>query len=447
MISTRLLFAAIFLSLLTSAQLLANGGAWQAGVPNTGNGAASDQKKSTDVTIEEENLTIDLHQEFAAIEVRYRMRNTGPQVEQDFFFPVERWAKNEENKVADLEDYRIAADGAELKAETVAAKGEKPKPVTDPHWGEFPPAVRLWKKSHIPFARGQTREVSIRYRCGYAVIASGVSDDSHFGDALFYYSLSPAATWKGPIGRGKITVNILHPRPEEVTISKPKDRFKKVDATHFVWDFRDLKPTLADNLKIIVHAAYDTYPGRHEFGAKNYEDSPQYRADYVVQGNRYFIEHSDYDAVASSTLKPDGEHKYDVENIKHIESDKTWAEGVEGDGIGENISLTVHHPLPLDAIMIMPGYRAEKEELWGKNNRVAEMEVTLNGEHTFTATIPDEKFTAPYPIPVRGYSKPVDTVKLTIKGVHRGSAARDTCVSAVDLRAKLSKKPTIQPAR
>jgi hypothetical protein len=97
--------------------------------------------------------------------------------------------------------------------------------------------------------------------------------------------------------------------------------------------------------------------------------------------------------------------------------------------------------------MIMPGYRAENEELWGKNNRVAEMEVTLNGEHTFTATIPDEKFTELYPIPVRGYSKPVDNVKLTIKGVHRGSAARDTCISAIDLRAKLSKKPTIQPAR
>ncbi|MEO8351935.1 MAG: hypothetical protein ABI680_09400 [Chthoniobacteraceae bacterium] len=447
MISTRILFATALLFLVASTPLFANGGAWQAGVPNTGNGAASDQKKSTDVTIEEENLTIDLHQEFAAVEVRYRMRNTGPQVEQDFFFPVERWAKNEENKVADLENYRIAADGAELKSETVAAKGEKPKPVTDPNWGEFPPAVRLWKKSHIPFARDQTREVSIRYRCEYAVIASGVSDDSHFGDAVFYYSLSPAATWKGPIGKGKLTVNILHPRPEEVTISKPKDRFKKVNATQSVWDFRNLKPTLADNIRIVVHAAYDTYPGRHEFGVKNYEDSPQFRADYVIQGSRYFIEHTDYDAVASSTLKPDGEHTYDVENIKHPDSDKTWAEGVEGDGIGENIALKVHHPLPLDAIMIMPGYRAENGDLWGKNNRVAEMEVTLNGEHTFTAVIPDEKFTALYPIPVRDYSKPVETVKLTIKGVHRGSAAQDTCISAVDLRAKLSKKPTIQPAR
>jgi hypothetical protein len=447
MISTRVLVTTISLSLLANTRLLANGGAWQAGVPNTGNGAASDQKKATDVTIEEENLTIDLHQEFAAVDVRYRMRNTGSQVEQDFFFPVERWAKNDENRVNDLEDYRIAADGTELKSETVDAKGEKPKPVSDPHWGEFPPAVKLWKKSHIAFARGQTREVLIRYRCAYAVIESSVSDDGHVGDALFYYSLSPAATWKGPIGKGKITVNVLHPRPEEVTVSKPKDRFKKIGATHSVWDFRDLKPTLADNIKIIVHAPYDTYPGRHEFGAKDYEPPFQFRAEYVIQGNQYFIEHSDYDATASSTLKPDGEHKYDVENIKYVESYGTWAEGVEGDGIGENIALKVHRPLPLDTIMIMPGYRAENEELWGKNNRVAEVEVMLNGEHTFTAAIPDEKFSRPYPIPVRNYSKPVDTVKLTIKAVHRGSVARDTCISAVDLRARLSKKPTIHPAR
>ena len=71
----------------------------------------------------------------------------------------------------------------------------------------------------------------------------------------------------------------------------------------------------------------------------------------------------------------------------------------------------------------------------------------LNDEHTFTASIPDEEFGAAYPVPVRGYSKPVSTVKLTIKGVHRGSAAQDTCISAVDLRAVLSKKPTIQAAR
>src|SRR4051812_14842317 len=171
-----------FLSLFfTAASLFANGGAWQTGVPMTGNAAASDQKRSTNVTIEEENLTIDLHQEFAAVEVRYRMKNTGEQVEQDFFFPLERWARSEgaDGIVAptDLDNYRIAADGSDLKATEVDAKGvEKPKAVVDEAWGEFEPATKVWKKSRIPFSRNQTREVVIKYRSKYAGVESSVSD-------------------------------------------------------------------------------------------------------------------------------------------------------------------------------------------------------------------------------------------------------------------------------
>jgi hypothetical protein len=446
--SQRIFIVAVLFCLLAQTQSFGNGGAWQTGVPVTGNGAASDQKKSTNVTIEDEKLAIDLHQEFAAVEVRYRMRNTGGQVEQDFFFPVERWAESEDeggSTMTDLQGYAITADGGELKFENVDAKGEKPKAEKDPHWGDFKAGTRLWKKSSIPFAEGQTREILIRYRSPYAAIQSSVSEDGHSGEAYFRYSLSPAATWKGPIGKGKVTVNYLHPRPEEISIMKPKDRFKKINDTQFEWEFQNLKPTLADDMKIVVHPAYDTYPAGGD-EAMDYE-TRKFRAEYVIQGNRYFLQHSDYDAAASSTLKPEGEHKYDVDNIKGLESETTWAEGADGDGIGESITLNLHRPLPLDAIMIMPGYRADDATLWSKNNRVAELEITLNGEHTFVAAIPDDKFAELYPIPVRGYAKPVNTVKLMIKKVHAGSSAHDTCISRVEVRAKLSQKPKIQAAR
>ena len=363
---------------------------------------------------------------------------------------MERWAEPDGedggSATLDLEGYPIAADGAELKWQNVDAKGEKPKPMKDPQWGEFKAATRLWKKSSIPFAQGQTREILIRYRSAYAATQSSVSDDGRSSEAYFHYSLSPAATWKGPIGRGKITVNYLHPRPEEISIRKPKDRFKKVNDTKHEWEFQNLKPTLADDLKIVVHPAYDTYPAI-VINESNYDNQPQYRAEYVIEANRYFIQHSDYDAVASSTLPPQGETKYEIGNIKGLESSNPWAEGAQGDGIGENITLTTHRPLPLDAIMIMPGYRGEDKALWTKNNRVAELEITLNGEHTFVAAIPDDNFAELYPIPVRGYTKPVTTVKLVIKAVHRGSSAQDTCISRVELRGRLSQKPKINPAR
>ena len=454
--------------LLAAPSLFANGGAWQTGVPMTGNASATDQKKTTNITIEDEKLTIDLHQEFAAVEVHYRMKNTDGQVDQDFFFPVERWAESDDeggNTMTDLEAYTISADGTELKFETVDAKGAKPKAEKDTRWGEFKPGTRLWKKSSIPFAAGQTREVLIRYRSPYAAVQSSVSEDGHSDDLYFRYSLSPAATWKGPIGKGIITVNYLHPFPEEISIVKPKDRFKKAGDTQFVWEFQNLKPTLADDMKIIVHPANDTYPAHGEFQV-NYEDQ-KFRAEYVIEKNRYFIQHSDYDAVASSTKKPEpapsptpqsspadtstpsepeAPKNYEVNNIKGLEFGATWAEGVEGDGIGESITLTVHKPLPLDAIMIMPGYKGEDASFWEQNNRVAELEITLNNEQIFTATIPDEKFAGLYPIPVRGYTKPVSTIKLVIKKVHPG-ASHDTCITQVALRAKLSKKPEIIPAR
>src|SRR5256886_10765905 len=97
--------------------ILGNGGAWQTGVPGTGNASASKNEQHTDVTIENETLKIDLHPEYAAVEGRYQMHNTGPKVQQDFFFPVERWGKNPDadtdTKSDDIAHYRIAADEKE----------------------------------------------------------------------------------------------------------------------------------------------------------------------------------------------------------------------------------------------------------------------------------------------------------------------------------------------
>src|SRR5947207_14547221 len=143
---------AVSLFLCLCPVLFGNGGAWQTGVPVTGNAAATDQKKTTNVTIEDEKLTIDLHQEFAAVEVRYRMKNTGREVEQDFFFQVERWAESDDefgSTLTDLHDYTISADGTELKFETVDAKGEKPKAAKNARWGDCKPRHRLRKKSSI----------------------------------------------------------------------------------------------------------------------------------------------------------------------------------------------------------------------------------------------------------------------------------------------------------
>jgi len=462
--------------------LFGNGGAWQTGIIGTGNVKSSNKDRHTDVTIENENVKIDLHREQAAVEVRYRMHNTGPKVQQEFFFPVERWGKNDsadaDIKETKLENYRITVDGKELKATDVAGPTEQRTietrlESTEPEeessetgegtgetsqksgeteeqsgettsgeiWQEKVSIIKSWKKSVIPFERNQTREVAIHYDARYAENNESVSDDLHNSDATFAYSLSPAATWKGSIGKGKIEINVLHPEPEDVSIEKPKERFKKTSDTHYEWTFDNLKPTLADDIRIIAHSKNDEYP-------TGYSDEDRERnASYVIRNKQYFIDYADYDAVASSTLAPQGENHYEVANIKGI-SGLPWAEGAKDDGIGESITLTVKRPLPLYGIVMRPGYwEFNNDNLWKKNNRVGALEITLNDEQTFTETIPDEIFQNPYLIRLRDYNKPVNKIKMVIKGVHRGTQFRDTCISLVKLRAPLSKKPEVQGAR
>ena len=88
------LWLSLTIFVATGSTLFANGGAWQTGIPATGNASASKNDQHTDVTIENEMLKIDLHPEYADVTVRYRMHNTGPKVQQDFFFPVERWGES-----------------------------------------------------------------------------------------------------------------------------------------------------------------------------------------------------------------------------------------------------------------------------------------------------------------------------------------------------------------
>src|SRR5215469_14490714 len=295
--------------------LLANGGAWQTGVPGTGSASASNQNRKTEVTIQDEALKIDLHPEYAAVDVHYRMHNTGPKVQQEFFFPVERWGKNPDadtdTKSDDIDQYQITVDGKKLSSTNVpGSKAEASETTSGQLWQENVSTIKSWKKSVIPFERNQTREVAIHYNAQYAENDESVSDDSHISDATFAYSLSPAATWKGPIGKGKIEINILHPEPEDVSIEKPKERFRKINETGYEWTFENLKPTLADDIRIIAHSKYDSYPTGYS------EEDFQRHASYVLRDNQYFLDYTDYDATASSTLAAQGKHHYEVENIK-----------------------------------------------------------------------------------------------------------------------------------
>src|SRR5260370_5547002 len=179
------------------------------------------------------------------------MHNTGLKVQQDFFFPVERWGRNEtadaEIKESNIEHYRISVDGKELKATDVArpkeegsqtkeetseanqesietkeenseAEEESSEAVEESSeadkegdettsgsiWQEELSTIKSWKKSVIPFERNQTRDVTIHYNARYAERNESVSDDPHNSDVTFVYSRSPPATSKCAIRKARV---------------------------------------------------------------------------------------------------------------------------------------------------------------------------------------------------------------------------------------------------
>src|SRR6266436_7034044 len=128
------LWLALAIVVAAGSTLFGNGGAWQTGIPATGNASASKNDRHTDVTIEDETLKIDLHPDYADVDVRYRMHNTGPKVQQDFFFPVERWADidpisgntmDTDTKSAEIGQYKIGINGKKLQTTNVAGPKEK----------------------------------------------------------------------------------------------------------------------------------------------------------------------------------------------------------------------------------------------------------------------------------------------------------------------------------
>src|SRR5882757_10887477 len=216
------LWLVLALFVAAGSTLFANGGAWQTGIPVTGNASASKNDRHTDVTIENEMLKIDLHPEHADVTVRYRMHNTGPKVQQDFFFPVERWGANPDSdrqgKSDDIDRYQISVDGKELKSTNVAGPKEKTNETKEENteanqegseadeptnksdqesreakaedsqakeessqaadsderegdettsgqfWQQELSTIKSWKKSVIPFERNQTRDLTIHYK-------------------------------------------------------------------------------------------------------------------------------------------------------------------------------------------------------------------------------------------------------------------------------------------
>lgn len=435
------------LPLAAVSSLLANGGGYLAGgVSETGTITGFTPSGTEAVQIADERLDIAMRPDAAAVEVVYLLENVAKKnAEVRFGFPVEELDTDsmdgEEQEAAPprrtleyCRDYRVEWNGEEIRADFEPEEGAT---LSNPERR----GIRGWLISTIQVPAGQPGTLRIRYLADYPGEEMHVSDDMRIEPKIFRYRLSTGGVWAGPIAKGAVTVRADGIPPEDLKVLAPAGRFEK-EGDVWRWEFTDLEPDLADDLE--VQAAPDE--NHYTRGANGgWTDGGTKLVTFIERGGRWFVSHSNFSKVtASSELPPQKENVYRPENVADSKWETVWAEGGKGDGRGEWIEARLEVPQRVYAVEVLGGY-AKDEELFRANARPKQVEFVLNGEHRVVAALPDEA--KPVRVPVTGYDKPVETVRMVIKDVYPGAKWQDCVVTRLEVTTALAKAPNVQPAR
>jgi hypothetical protein len=434
------------LSLTSASSLYGNWGGEAGGSVATG---AFRPVGTGQVEMLKEDLVIRLYRDRAKVEVDYELHNAGDAIDVKAGFPS-LGVKIEDEPHREIEDYSILADG-----KNVPFKREKGNPA--PFKGLFDKEflnnvtngadatdilLLDWLVSTVHFNGGETKRIRITYESLYAYGDGGFSQDSSYCDDRFAYILSTAATWKGPIRKGRVTIRALTMDASKLIIL-PRERFHRTGTGTFVWEFRDLKPSMADNIKVNLNDHFSTI--------FNYEGGGPEMADgswYSFEDPKFYFDSHNYTA-SDATHKNEGD--YLPANVRDYDRKTEWRT-VKEPGINETLRLGVRVPMHISQIGIVPGC-GEDKQTWFSHSRIKELEVTVNGKFSVRATLQDE-FISFRPDSWKGYelvglpTYPGDAIQieLTIRAVYPGSKDQVTCISEILLRQRLKTKPDVTGA-
>ena len=136
-----------------------------------------------------------------------------------------------------------------------------------------------------------------------------------------------------------------------------------------------------------------------------------------------------YDVQASSVLT-DEKMAYRASNLIPPSISRTWCEGVEGDGAGEWIELTMTPPVRGKLnLAILPGYAAS-QQTYINNGRPRKLEVTINERIKQEVEIKDSLNEQSFGLDVPLNEK-ISHIRLKILSVYPGAKYQDTCITEV----------------
>jgi hypothetical protein len=136
---------------------------------------------------------------------------------------------------------------------------------------------------------------------------------------------------------------------------------------------------------------------------------------------------------ASSTLNPQGNANYSVENISDDDPRTAWVEGNVDYGKGEFLEFQDWFILGYGEISILNGYQSSKT-VWENNSRVKKLQVSINGRDECIVELGDVMGIQTFNLPATLIAlKNGESVKLrfTIIETYPGIKWKDTAISGI----------------
>jgi hypothetical protein len=107
-----------------------------------------------------------------------------------------------------------------------------------------------------------------------------------------------------------------------------------------------------------------------------------------------------------------------------------WADGTDGDGVGENITVEFPEARRVESVIIFGGYGGS-DELYYANNRVKTATLELSSGSVFNVVFEDDPEGKILEVSVGEDN--VDWFKLTINEVFPGKEYNDLCIAEISV--------------
>lgn len=141
----------------------------------------------------------------------------------------------------------------------------------------------------------------------------------------------------------------------------------------------------------------------------------------------------DYSVLVSSELEPQTVNgktfHYGAENLTDNDPSTCWAEGVDGAGEGEQVTLECYEPTEMRGLIINNGY-CKNEKLYDYNNRLKDITIIFDDGSEFETRLKDGYENRSIIVDF-GENKTTRTVTVVINSVYDGKDCNDTCVSDI----------------